>query len=90
MSENFNSVKVARVFVCGLFFLIFIYLLLEVPFPHSILRSREVLPIRPGEELGTGMSLFLWNFRGLDMLIASIFLITTALSCLALLREEKH
>jgi hypothetical protein len=55
-----------------------------------VFRSRELLPIKPGEELGAGMSLFLWNFRSMDILFASILLLTTAVSCLALLREEKH
>jgi hypothetical protein len=90
MSENSNGVKVVGIIVCSLLFLTFLYLISTVPFPHSVFRSREVLPIRPGEELGAGMSLFLWNFRGLDMLVASVFLVTTSLSCLALLREEKQ
>jgi multisubunit Na+/H+ antiporter MnhB subunit len=90
MSENGNGVKVVGVMVCGLLFLTFLYVISTVPFPHSVFRSREVLPIRPSDELGAGMSLFLWNFRGIDMLIASILLITTAMSCITLLREEKQ
>lgn len=90
MSENGNDVKVVGVIICGLLFLTFLYIISTVPFPHSVFRSREVLPIRPSEELGAGMSLFLWNFRGMDMLIASILLITTAMSCITLLREEKQ
>ncbi len=89
MSEKSNSTKIIGVIVCVLFFLTFLYIISTTPFPHSIFRSREVLPIRPNEELGAGMSLFLWNFRGIDMLIASILLITTAISCITLLREEK-
>ncbi|MCX6643286.1 MAG: hypothetical protein NTV15_07845 [Candidatus Bathyarchaeota archaeon] len=89
MSENNNGVKVVGVMVCGLLFLTFLYVISTVPFPHAVFRSREVLPIRPSDELGAGMSLFLWNFRGIDMLIASILLITTAMSCITLLRGEK-
>jgi hypothetical protein len=90
MSDGRNSVKVAGVFVSAVLFFTLLYVASTVPFPHSVFRSRELLPIKPGEELGAGMSLFLWNFRSMDILFASILLITTAVSCLALLREEKH
>jgi hypothetical protein len=36
------------------------------------------------------MSGFLWNFRGLDLLMQTLILFATAISCLALLREEKN
>jgi multisubunit Na+/H+ antiporter MnhB subunit len=36
------------------------------------------------------MGNFLWDFRGLDLMMQSLILFATAISCLALLREEKH
>jgi len=89
MSDKGNEIRVAGIIISILLFFILLYAVSSVPFPHSTYSSREGLPIKPGEDLGSEMSLFLWNYRGLDILIASILLLTTAISCLALLREEK-
>jgi len=90
MSEGNGSVKVAGLFIAGLLFLSLLYVVASNPFPHAQYLSRELLSIRQPDELGGEMSNFLWNFRGLDLMIQSIILFATAISCLALLREEKH
>lgn len=90
MSENGGSVKVAGIAITALLFLSFLYVVSSTPFPHATYRSRELLPIQPSEELGGEMSNFLWNFRGLDLMMQTLVLFATAISCLALLREEKN
>ena len=90
MSENGGAVKVAGITITVLLFLSFLYLVSSTPFPHASYRSRELLPTETADALGAEMSGFLWNFRGLDMVIQTLILFATAISCLALLREEKH
>ncbi|MGD0803139.1 MAG: hypothetical protein ABSA11_03600 [Candidatus Bathyarchaeia archaeon] len=90
MSENGGAVKVAGVAVAALLFLSLIYVVSSTPFPHASYRSDELKPTEPSDALGSEMSGFLWNFRGLDLLMQTLILFATAISCLALLREEKH
>jgi multisubunit Na+/H+ antiporter MnhB subunit len=90
MSEGNGSVKVAGVIVAGLLFLTLLYVVSSNPFPHAQYLSRELLSTRQAEDLGGEMSGFLWDFRGLDLMMQSLILFATAISCLALLREEKH
>lgn len=82
--------KVAGVIVAGLLFLTLLYVVSSNPFPHAQYLSRELLSTRQAEDLGGEMSGFLWDFRGLDLMMQSLILFATAISCLALLREEKH
>ena len=91
MSQNSNgAVKIAGIAVSTLLFLSLLYVVSSTPFPHAKYRSRELLPIEPTDALGGEMSNFLWNFRGLDLMMQTLILFATAISCLALLREEKH
>ena len=91
MSENGNgAVKIAGIAVSALLFLSLLYVVSSTPFPHAKYRSRELLSTEPTDALGGEMSNFLWNFRGLDLMIQTLILFATAISCLALLREEKH
>jgi len=91
MSENNNgSVKVAAAIVAGLLFVSLFYVVTTTPFPYSSYRSRELLPTEPADALGGGMSNFLWNYRGFDLIMQTLILFATAISCLALLREEKN
>jgi multisubunit Na+/H+ antiporter MnhB subunit len=91
MSENGSSgVKVASLIVMGLLFLSFLYIVSIDPFPHAQYLSRELLSTQDPTALGGEMSNFLWNFRGLDLIMQTLILFATAISCLALLREEKH
>ena len=39
--------------------------------------------------LGQEMFSFLWQYRGMDLIIQSVFLFTAIISCIALLRAEK-
>ncbi len=91
MSEGGNGGVRAVSFVAAALLLVaFLYLLSSSPFPYATYTSPERLPVTPGSDLGGGMSLFLWDFRGLDLIIQTLVLFATAISCLALLREEKH
>ena len=90
MSENNGAVKVAGLIVTSLLFLSLLYVVSTTPFPHASYLSRELLSTRQGDELGGEMSNFLWNFRGLDLIMQTLILFATAISCLALLREEKR
>ena len=91
MSENgFSGTKAASLLVMGLLFLSLLYVVSTDPFPHAQYLSRELLSTRDADALGGEMSNFLWNFRGLDLMMQTLILFATAISCLALLREEKH
>jgi multisubunit Na+/H+ antiporter MnhB subunit len=90
MSEGNGSVKVAGAIVTCLLFFTLLYVVSTEPFPHAQFLSRELLSTRQPDELGGAMGNFLWDFRGLDLMMQSLILFATAISCLALLREEKH
>ena len=90
MSENGGSVKLASIAVTALLFFSFLYVITSTPFPHTTYRSTRPLHIEPTDALGREMSGFLWDFRGLDLIMQTLVLFATAISCLALLREEKH
>jgi len=66
----------------------FYYILASEPFPSSSLVHSEMIPIQPGSRIGGAMSGFLWDFRGMDLMFQTLILFTTAICCLALLREE--
>ncbi len=84
------AVKIAGLIVAACLFLSLLYVVSTTPFPHASYLSRELLSTQPADELGGEMSNFLWNFRGLDLIMQTLILFATAISCLALLREEKH
>ena len=91
MSGNgVGAVKIVSLVFTALLFLSLIFVVSSTPFPHAKYRSRELLPIEPADALGSEMSNFLWNFRGFDLMMQTLILFATAISCLALLREEKH
>ena len=91
MSGNgVDAVKIVSLTFTALLFLSLIFVVSSTPFPHAKYRSRELLPIEPTDALGGEMSNFLWNFRGFDLMMQTLILFATAISCLALLREEKH
>ena len=90
MSENYNSIKVAGILISVSLFFLFIYIVSYSPFPHAKYISYELIPIDPPDQLGSSMSGFLWNYRGLDLIMQTLVLFATAISCIALLREEKH
>ncbi len=68
----------------------FLYILASEPFPSSSLVHSEMIQIKPGSRIGSAMSGFLWDFRGMDLMFQTLVLFTTATCCLALLREEKR
>jgi len=87
MSENKTSLYVGFV-VSALIFGALALVLVSEPFPSSKLVHSELIPTQPGSQIGGAMSGFLWDFRGLDLVFQTLILFTTAICCLALLREE--
>jgi multisubunit Na+/H+ antiporter MnhB subunit len=79
---------VAGIVIAGLIFTAFMIILVSEPFPSSTMAHTEMIPTQPGGELGSAMSRFLWDFRGMDLTFQTLVLFTTAICCLALLREE--
>jgi multisubunit Na+/H+ antiporter MnhB subunit len=73
-----------------LVFAAFMVILTSEPFPSSTVVHSEFIPTQPGTEMGSTMSKFLWDFRGFDLVFQTLILFTTAICCLALLREEIH
>jgi multisubunit Na+/H+ antiporter MnhB subunit len=87
MSEG-NAKTALSILVSLLIFASLIYTLSNEPFPVSERIHNRMIPIESEQDIGGAMSEFLWNFRGLDLLFQSLVLFTTAICCLALLREE--
>jgi hypothetical protein len=87
MSEG-NAKAALSIIVSLLIFLGLIYILSNEPFPVSERVHNRMIPVESEQGIGWEMSEFLWNFRGIDLLFQSIVLFTTAICCLALLREE--
>lgn len=87
MSEG-NAKTALSVLVSLLILASLIYILSNEPFPVSERVHNRMIPVEPEQGIGGAMSEFLWNFRGIDLLFQSIVLFTTAICCLALLREE--
>ena len=87
MSENKN-IALTGVAISILIFAAFMVILAREPFPDSTLAHSELITRQPGSEIVATMSKFLWDFRGLDLTFQTLILFTTAICCLALLREE--
>jgi len=87
MSES-NATTIAGLAVSVLLLFSFLYVVSSTPFPYGSYVNPKLAPIRPAEDLGWKMSSFLWGYRGLDLFMQTLVLFATAISCLALLREE--
>jgi len=87
LSENKNT-TIIGVAISLLMFTSFMVVLTQSPFPHSTATHSEMIQTKPGSEIGGSMSRFLWDFRGLDLTFQTLILFSTAICCLALLREE--
>jgi multisubunit Na+/H+ antiporter MnhB subunit len=92
MSDQSKNIRAAGILASIILLLSFLYILSSLQFPHTNYfsmdpRGRINLDI---DNPGNKMSLFLWDFRGLDLLFQTIVLFTTAISCLVLLREVKN
>jgi len=87
MSENKTNLYVGAV-ISALIFGALTLVLVSAPFPSSRLVHSELISTQPGSQIGGAMSGFLWDFRGLDLVFQTLILFTTAICCLALLREE--
>lgn len=89
MSDNKTNSMIG-VIATILIFATFMVILNSEPFPSSTVAHSEFIPTEPGAEIGSTMSKFLWDFRGFDLTFQTLILFTTAICCLALLREEIH
>lgn len=87
MSED-RTILLAGLVVSAVILGGFLYILASEPFPGSDLVHSEMIPVKPGSNIGSEMSGFLWDFRGMDLMFQTLVLFTTATCCLALLREE--
>ena len=91
MAENNKTTRVIGLVLSSLIFLAFIYILSVEPFPYTNIAHIAMIPTSQPDNLGKYMSQFLWNYRGLDLLMQSILLFSTAICCLALFQmEEKN
>lgn len=87
MSRDKTSTSV-RVLTSLIIFVTLMFVLVRTPFPSSEFSHSELIPTKPTGEIGGSMSKFLWDFRGFDLMYQTLILFTTAICCLALLREE--
>ncbi|MCD6359870.1 MAG: hypothetical protein J7M38_03330 [Armatimonadetes bacterium] len=87
MSDSKSSM-VAGAVVAGLILVALLVVLAAEPFPGSTMDHSEMIPTQPSGEIGGAMSEFLWDFRGMDLVFQTLVLFTTAVCCLALLKEE--
>jgi multisubunit Na+/H+ antiporter MnhB subunit len=87
MSESKTSLY-AGIVITVLILGALVLVLVNEPFPSSRLVHSELIPTQPGSQLGGAMSSFLWDYRGMDLLFQTLILFTTAICCLAMLREE--
>jgi multisubunit Na+/H+ antiporter MnhB subunit len=83
-----KTILYAGVVISVLIFGALTLVLVNDPFPSSKLVHSELIPTQPGSHIGGAMSGFLWDFRGLDLVFQTLILFTTAICCIALLREE--
>ena len=88
--SNRNTNPMFSVVAAILILTTFMVILTSEPFPSSKVAHSEVVRTEPGAEIGRAMSKFLWDFRGFDLTFQTLILFTTAICCLALLREEIH
>jgi len=89
MSES-DTTTIVGLMVCVLLLFSLLYVISTNPFPYGSYVNPRLAPIRPAEDLGWRMSSFLWDYRGLDLFMQTLVLFATAISCLALLREERN
>jgi multisubunit Na+/H+ antiporter MnhB subunit len=87
MSDKISLGEIGEIIVIIILFVSFSYIILNEPFPASEFTHKELIP-RGEKNLGGAMSDFLWDFRGFDLIFQSLVLFTTAIACLAMLREE--
>ncbi|HUS77697.1 MAG TPA: hypothetical protein VM050_03415 [Patescibacteria group bacterium] len=89
MSEMDSRLRLGALILYALLFASFVYIIWRVPFPFASYAHSELIPTQPSGAIGGAMSNFLWNFRGIDLMIQMVVLFVTAAACLAMLKEEK-
>lgn len=86
--SDIKSGKVAGIIVSVLIFATFMVILASEPFPGLHQSHDELVSTTPSGGIGGAMSRFLWDFRGFDLSFQTLILFTTAICCLALLKED--
>jgi hypothetical protein len=69
-------------------------LMMDISFPYFE-HSREDLdqqciPADSFDDISTGVSRFLWSYRGLDIISQSFVVLTAVICCLAMLKYERR
>lgn len=88
MTESLEKASILGFVITILLFSSLIYLAANVDFPLFSSARGSLIPIESADSEGMGMSSFLWNKRGFDMLILPLVLFAVSVCCLAMLREE--
>lgn len=68
-------------------------LIMSISFPFRYtsieLEERPSIPDSSYDEITKGVSQFLWNYRGLDLVSQSFVVLVAVISCLAMLKYER-
>jgi hypothetical protein len=71
-----------------------ISLLLDISFPYMKYSNGEIegssIPNESYEDITTGVSMFLWNNRSLDLVSQSFVVTAAVICCLAMLKYERR
>ena len=71
-----------------------ISLLLDISFPYMEYSNGEIerssIPNESYEDITTGVSMFLWNYRSLDLVSQSFVVTAAVICCLAMLKYERR
>lgn len=81
---------VAAFMLSAALFASLMYVLLSTLFPVAHFIPGQLTHTEPFDEIGKNVSGFLWENRGLDLLIESLLLFATAVCCLAMLKAGRR
>jgi hypothetical protein len=73
--------------------MIFSWYIFDVDFPvfqYSGTYERQLIPIDPFNEIASGASRFLWEFRALDIAGQSFVIVAAVICCMAMLKRGEE
>lgn len=88
MTESIEKASILGFVITILLFSSLLYIAANIDFPLFSSARGFLIPIWSTDSEGVGMSSFLWNKRGFDMLMLPLVLFAVSVCCLAMLREE--
>ena len=88
MTDSLEKASILGFIAAILLFSSLLYLVLSMEFPLFSTARNAFIPIELADSGGVGISGFLWNKRGFDMLMLSLVLFAVSVCCLAMLKEE--